>query len=205
MPFAVVDEERALHWAERLADTSGSAGKRASGWRSCEGAEARKQLTVGERAALLDRDPSMMTVTLVLGTHVVREVADDFAVTDEQHVVTARHRARNLLEERSHVFVPMTFAGRVLFGGRSPGGAVAPRDGGDDAVAHADLRAPTQHHGRVAGDPDACGVGSGLRRLSFPPMMVSPRRLGGKSRPGATGGRVARVCRMPTGTTCRTA
>jgi hypothetical protein len=124
-------------------------------------------LTVSEQAALLDRHPSMMTVALVLGTHVVREVVDDFAVTDEQQVVIARQCARDLVEERPHVFVAMTFAGRVPFGGLSPGGAVAPRDGGDDAVAHADLRAPAQHRGRVGGDPDAGGSGAGYRRLSF--------------------------------------
>jgi hypothetical protein len=48
------------------------------------GAEAGQQLTVGEQANLLDRHPSMMTVALVLGTYVVREVVDDLAVTDEQ-------------------------------------------------------------------------------------------------------------------------
>ena len=90
-------------------------------------------------------------MALVLGTHVVREVVDALAVTDEQQVVISRHCARDLVEEHPHVLVTMTFAGRVLLGGRSPGGAVAARDGGDDAVAHADLRAPAQHRGRIGG------------------------------------------------------
>jgi len=83
-------------------------------------------LTVGERAALFDRDSSMMNVALVLGTHVVREVVDDLAVTDEQQVVIGRQCARDLVEECPHVFVPTTLAGRVLFGGRSPGAPCAP-------------------------------------------------------------------------------
>src|SRR5256885_16504475 len=82
----------------RSADASGSARQRASGWRSGEGAEAGQQLTVGERPALLDRDPPMMSVALVLGTHLVREVVDHLAVTDEQQVVIGRQRARNLVE-----------------------------------------------------------------------------------------------------------
>ena len=116
----------------------------------------------------------MMTVALILGTHVVREVVDNLAVTDEQQVFIGRQCAGNLVEERPHVFIAMTFAGRMLFGGRSPRGTVVPRDGGDDAVAHTDFLAPTQHGGRVGGDPDARGVGNGLRLLSFPPTMVSP-------------------------------
>ena len=94
-------------------------------------------MTVGERAALLDRDPPVMTVALILGTHVVREMVDNLAVTDEQQVVIGRQCARNLVEERPHVFVAMTLAGGVLFGRRSPGGTVVPRHGGDDAVTHA--------------------------------------------------------------------
>jgi len=67
-------------------------------------------LTVGEWTALLDRDPSMMTVALVLGTHVVREVVDDLAVTHEQQVVIGRQCARHLVEERPHVLVATTFS-----------------------------------------------------------------------------------------------
>lgn len=48
-----------------------------------KGAEAGQQLTVGERTAFLDREPSMMTVALVVGTHVVREVVDDLAVMSQ--------------------------------------------------------------------------------------------------------------------------
>jgi hypothetical protein len=78
-------------------------------------------LTVGERAALLDHDPSLMSMALVLGTKVVREMIDDLAVTDEQEVIIARHDARDLVEEGPHVFSAMTFAGRVWFGRWSPG------------------------------------------------------------------------------------
>jgi len=131
----------------RTADAPASARQRASGWQSCKGAESGQQLTVGQRTARLARDPSMMTVALVLGTHVIREVVDDLAVTDEQQVIIARQCARDLIEERPHVFVAMTFASGVHFGRRSPGGAVAARDGGNNAVAHADLRAPAQHRG----------------------------------------------------------
>lgn len=92
----------------------------------------------------------MMAVALVLGTQVVREMVDDLAVTHQQQIVIARHCARNLVGERPHVLVAMTFAGRVLFRGRSPGGAVVPGDGGGDAVAHANLRAPTQHRSELA-------------------------------------------------------
>ena len=139
-------------------------------------------MTVGERAALLDRDPPVMTVALILGTHVVREMVDDLAVTDEQQVVIGRQCARNLVEEGPHVFVAMTFAGGMLFGGRSPGGTVVPRHGGDDAVTHANFLAPTQHRGRVGGNPDAGGVGTGLRisPSSDDGQSVTP---GGKSRP----------------------
>ncbi|HEY8870632.1 MAG TPA: hypothetical protein VIM30_14760 [Candidatus Limnocylindrales bacterium] len=60
----------------------------------------------------------MITVALVLGTNMVREVVGDLAVTDEQEVIVARQCARDLIEECPHVFVAMPFASRVHFGGR---------------------------------------------------------------------------------------
>jgi hypothetical protein len=168
-------------------DPSGSARQGTSGRRSRKGPDTSQQLTVGERAALLDHDPSLMSVALVLGTHVVREMIDDLAVTDEQEVIIARHHARDLVEEGPHVFTAMTFGGRVWFGRWSPGGAVVPQYGGDDAMAHPDLRAPAQNRGGVCGDPDARGVGSGNPLLLFS-NEDQPTVLGSKSRPGATGG-----------------
>ena len=59
-------------------------------------------------------------MALVLGTHVVREVVDDLAVTDEQQVVVSRNCARDLVEEHSHVLVAMTFAAGCFWVGGRP-------------------------------------------------------------------------------------
>ncbi len=97
-----------------------SARQVALGGRSSESADPGEQLALGERTALLDLDPPLAAVVLVVGADAVREVLDNLAVADQQQVVD-RQRVGDLIEEGPHVFVAMAFVALTLLGGWSSG------------------------------------------------------------------------------------
>jgi len=62
-------------------------------------ADPAEQLAFGDRTTLLDLDPSLAPVVLVVGADVVREVLDNLAGSDQQQVVVARQRMGDLIKE----------------------------------------------------------------------------------------------------------
>jgi hypothetical protein len=102
-----------------MAATS-STWQRAPGRRPGKGADSGQQLTFGNRTALLDLNPALAGVAGVVGTNVVREVLDHFAVPYQQQVVLDRHSVSDVIEEAPHVFIAMALAA-MLFGRWSSG------------------------------------------------------------------------------------
>jgi len=180
-----VDEPRG---ALGPSNTPRSARQVAFGRRSSEGADPGEQLALGEWAARLDLDPSLAAVAVVIGADLLGEVLDHLAVTYQQQIIVDRQRLGDLDEEGPHVLVAVALAGRVLLGGLPSGRTVPAGDRGVDAVAHGELRTPTQHRGRVGRNPDTGGAGTGHRSPSFPWAVVESATSRFHSRPrGATG------------------
>jgi hypothetical protein len=98
-----------------------SARQVALGRRIGEGTDPGEQLALGYRTALLDLDPPLAALFVVVSADVVREVLDDLAVTYQQQVVFDRQHFGDLIEEGPHVFIAMAFAARWAPGGWSSG------------------------------------------------------------------------------------
>jgi hypothetical protein len=142
-------------------------------------------LGLGQWAALLNLNSPRGISAAIVVSNLVGEVFDDLPVADEQQVVVHRHDGRDLGEERSHVLVTMTLAGRVFFGRGTPGGAMPAGDLGVDPFAgRYAIGAPPHDRGRSGRDPDAGGLWSchcAPRRIA--PAKAHSRRLRGSMDP----------------------
>jgi hypothetical protein len=102
---------------------------------------------------------------------------DDFAVAQEQNVVFRRHDSPDLGEERPHVLVAVTLAGRVVSGGRTSRRTVPTRDKRLDLLAEADsLGTQAQNRRRCCGDPDA-GSPRRCHRARSAPAVARQNRI----------------------------
>jgi hypothetical protein len=94
-----------------------SARQVALGRRTGEGADPGEQLALGDGTALLDLDPPLAAVFVVVNADVVREVLDDLAVTYQQQVVFDGQHFGDINEEGPQVFIAVAFAARWPFSG----------------------------------------------------------------------------------------